>query len=124
VALWLGRAPILVRGSHIYWPGAPNDLGGAGHRALAVLQHELQHVLDYALGELTAPKYLLQPRNWRYRYTITAQSRWRDFGAEQRASIAEHHWLLEQGRRDLVAAALGRPAPPLDFYRNVLPWAG
>jgi hypothetical protein len=123
-ALWQGGTPILVRGCCIHWPGAPEDLGGAGDRALAVLQHELQHVLDYAQGELSALGYLLQPRNWRYRYALTLDSRWRDFGAEQRASIAEHHWLLERGRADLVARALGRTPPPLHLYRDILPWAG
>jgi hypothetical protein len=123
VALWRGRAPILVRGACIYWPGAPEDLSGAGDRALAVLQHELQHVLDYALGELTGRGYLLRPRNWRYRYALTAASRWRDFGAEQRASIAEHHWLIERGRSDLVAGDLGVAPPDAELYRRILPWA-
>jgi len=90
---------------------------------MATLQHELQHVLDYATGELTAARYLLNPRNWRYRYQLSPASRWRDFGAEQRASIAEHHWLLERGRADLVARDLSRDPPPRTAFRDLIPWA-
>ncbi len=121
--LWRAQVPILVRGSCIYWPGAPAELGGAGDRVLAILQHELQHVLDYALGELTALGYLFRPRNWPYRYALTPASRWRDFGAEQRASIAEHHWLIEHGRSDLVARDLAGARPDPELYRRIIPWA-
>jgi hypothetical protein len=122
-ALWRGATPILARPGRIFWPGAPEDLAGAGDRALAILQHELQHVLDYATGELSAARYLLNPKNWRYRYELRPGARWRDFGAEQRASIAEHWWLLERGRADLVARDLHGPPPGLDLYRRVIPWA-
>ncbi len=122
-ALWRGSAPILARGRDIHWPDAPMDASAAGDEVMAILQHELQHVLDYALGRLSAAAYLTRPRNWRYDYRLTTSSRWSDFGVEQRASIAEHYWLLERGRADLVALGLPEPPAPLSDYRRVIPWA-
>jgi len=101
-ALWRGAPPILARPDLIFWPGALADYAQAPADVFATLQHELQHLYDYATGELSSRGYLLNPSHWRYGYRMTAQSRWEDFGAEQRASIAEHLWLLEAGRIDLV----------------------
>lgn len=115
-ALWRGGLPIMVIGRRIYWPGAPQDLSGPhSPRAMAVLQHELQHVLEYALGQLSVARYVLAPRNWTYDYQLHAVSRWTDFGAEQRASIAEHLWLIERGL--MSDAEAGR------LHRQVIPWA-
>lgn len=115
-ALWRGGTPIMVIGPRIYWPGAPRDLSGPhSPRAMAVLQHELQHVLEYALGELSVARYVLAPRHWSYDYQLNEASRWTDFGAEQRASIAEHLWLIERGL--ISDAQAGR------LHRRVIPWA-
>ena len=120
-ALWRGRPPILARPARIFWPGAPDDCSRHGPLAMSDLQHELQHLLDYATGAMTGLGYLLRPADWRYGYVLTASSRWSDFGAEQRASIAEHHWLIEAGRRDLAARSGATGAP--EDYRSVIPWA-
>jgi hypothetical protein len=115
-ALWRGSMPIMVLGARIHWPGAMRDMSGPDStRSMAVLQHELQHVLEYATGELSVARYVLGPRNWTYRYRLDADSRWSDFGAEQRASIAEHLWMIERG---LMADPAGGA-----HHRRVLPWA-
>ena len=82
---------------------------------MAILQHELQHVLEFATGELSTWRYALIPRNWTYRYQLKPGSRWRDFGAEQRASIVEDYWRIERG--------LNREAGRLEHYRTLIPWA-
>ena len=120
--LWRGSPPILTRPGRIFWPGATADYGEAPAEVFATLQHELQHLLDYAIGALTGLGYLLRPADWRYQYRLTGASRWEDFGAEQRASVAEHLWLMEQGRADLVRRALALEPPALHDYRRVLPW--
>jgi hypothetical protein len=118
-------APVMVMGSKVHWPQALGDFSIPGlEPCMAVLQHELQHVLEFAMGELSPFRYALRPRNWRYRYELTPRSRWRDFGAEQRATIAEHYWWLERGLEARVHGALGRPPASLAEYRRVLPWAG
>lgn len=113
--LWRGSVPIMAWGDRIYWPGALDDFSAPGHeRQMAVLQHELQHVLEFASGELSVLGYFLNPGNWRYSYTLGPDSEWRRFGAEQRASIAEHLWLIERGM------GLEQIA---DDHRRVIPWA-
>jgi hypothetical protein len=111
---WRGKTPILTRGDDIWWPGASEDFSRPGREAgMAVLQHELQHVLEYATGQLTAAAYLTDPRNWTYGYKLGPDSRWSDFGAEQRASIVETLWKLERGGDAAALAA----------HRKVIPWA-
>jgi hypothetical protein len=111
-----GGVPIMVLGPRIYWPNALEDFSGPwSAKAMAMLQHELQHVLEYAAGELSVLRYAVWPPNWRYGYWLGPESRWRDFGAEQRASIVEHLWLIERG---LMADAAGGA-----HHRRVIPWA-
>jgi hypothetical protein len=64
---------------------------------MSVLQHELQHVLDYAEGWLTAVGYLLDPSHWTYAWRIEPGRPWDAYGAEQRASMVEALWLAEHG---------------------------
>jgi len=114
--LWRGGTPILTRGEVIWWPRAPADLSGPGReRGMAVLQHELQHVLDFATGWLTALGYLTGPRHWTYRWRLRDGVAWDAYGAEQRASIAEHLWLIERGLA---------PERQLSALRRLVPWAG
>ena len=80
---------------------------------MAVLQHELQHVLDYGTGRLTAIGYLSRPADWRYGWK-DADVSWDRLGAEQRASMAEHLWLIDHG----LAPSDERPR-----LEAVIPWA-
>lgn len=112
-SLWRGSVPIMVWGDRIYWPGALGDF--AAHPAkMALLQHELQHVLEFAAGDLHPLAYALNPRNWTYAYQPRPEARWSDFGAEQRAQIVEDMWRLEQG--------VGSGRAPLAWYRGLVPW--
>ena len=115
-ALWRGgTAPVLAWKQSLYWPGAREDFSVPGAwRDLAVLQHELHHLWEYAVGDLTPLGYALDPRNWIYRYRLTLHSRWSDFGAEQRACIAEDLWLMEHGRM------CGQDSGGL--HSNLIPW--
>jgi len=113
-AVWRGT-PILTRGDAVWWPGAPADFSTHGlERGMATLQHELQHVLDYRIGRLTAARYLGHPRHWTYRWRLDAETSWDELGAEQRASMAEYLWLAERG----LAAGCD-----LDAVRRLIPWA-
>ncbi|HWA63847.1 MAG TPA: hypothetical protein VG939_20900 [Caulobacteraceae bacterium] len=113
-ALWRGSVPILTRGDVIWWPGAPDDLSAPGlERAMAVLQHELQHVLDYRQGLLTGLGYLANPRNWIYGFDLGEGRAWAAWGAEQRASMAERLWLAERGLAHVAERAA---------LASVIPW--
>jgi hypothetical protein len=107
--------PVLTRGDMIFWPSTPADISSAQRLAdMATLQHELQHVLDYKIGWLTAATYLSHPRHWSYDWRLEDATSWDRLGAEQRASIAEELWLMEHGRR---------PTCDLAALREVIPWA-
>jgi hypothetical protein len=111
-ALRFGSVPIMVIDESIWWPGATQDF--AGTRAIGRLQHELQHVLDYAEGRLTVTRYLLEPHNWTYRWSESDPTDWDRLGAEQRASMAEALWHAERSRE---AKAVART------LRSKIPWA-
>jgi len=111
-AAWRGQVPILTRGDRIYWPNAPADLSGTG--AMAVLQHELQHVLDYTTGWLTGRRYLGDPRHWSYAIDPGWIGDFATLGAEQRAVLTERLWLAEAGVR---------PRAEIAGLRAVIPWA-
>ena len=117
-ALWRRRAPILTRGDAIWWPGAGEDFSGPwAAQGMATLQHELQHVLDYRIGWLTAARYLSRPRHWSYRLEIRPGLEWDALGAEQRAMAAELLWLAEN--------APGRVSrSQLRILTDLIPWAG
>jgi hypothetical protein len=104
--------PIMAVGRTIWWPNARPDLAGTDD--MAVLQHELQHVLDFAEGRLSVAGYLLRPRNWSYRWDLSRRLCWDRLGAEQRASMAEALWRAERasGAAEIAAA-----------LREVIPWA-
>ncbi len=109
---WRGQVSILTRGDLVFWPRAPADLSGP--RTMAVLQHELQHVLDYATGRLTARRYLSHPRHWSYAIDPAWTGDFDSLGAEQRAVLAERLWLAEAGLR---------PRAEIARLRSIIPWA-
>lgn len=114
--LWRGAPPIMALGQTIWWPDAPDDLSRAGlERQMSVLQHELQHVLEFASGELSIAGYALLPFNWRYGYHLTPDTRWSDLGAEQRAQAAQDYWLADR--------RLSPNDPHLAAFRRLIPWA-
>ena len=113
-AVWRGSVAILTRGDAIFWPNAPPDLSECGPGGLATLQHELQHVLDYRSGRVTAARYLSDPREWTYKLDRAASPAFDRLGAEQRATLVERLWLAENGHR---------PRSEIPALRAAIPWA-
>jgi hypothetical protein len=111
-ALWRGSVPVLTLGDVIHWPRAPAD-ASVSPAAMALLQHELQHVLEYAEGRLTWWGYGLDPRNWTYALPPPERWDWRRLGAEQRATIAERLWRAQRAGDQETARCCAA----------VLPWA-
>ena len=115
-SLWRGGVPILTLGDRMFWPDAPQDCSRPGlQNHMAILQHELQHVLDFATGRLSAIRYAVDPGNWRYGYRLEEGRPFARYGAEQRASMAEDLWRLEHGG----AAERG----DTEALRRLIPWA-
>jgi hypothetical protein len=109
--LWRRHTPVLTLGDRIYWGRAPEDCSRQP-AAMALLQHELQHVLDYATGRLTWAGYAVDPRNWSYALPSSDRWTWSRLGAEQRAVLAEQLWRAERASDPARIAQL----------RAVLPW--
>ena len=109
--LWRGHTPVLTLGDRIYWGRAPDDCSRQP-AAMALLQHELQHVLDYATGRLTALGYAIAPRNWSYDLPPADRWHWPRLGAEQRSVLAEQLWRAERMGDSARIAQL----------RAVIPW--
>lgn len=108
--LWRGHTPVLTLGDRIFWGRAPDDCSRQP-AAMALLQHELQHVLDYATGKMSWLSYALRPRDWTYSVPDAGWD-WKKLGAEQRAVLAERLWRAERtGAADEIAR-----------LRAVLPW--
>ena len=75
--MWRGHVPILTLGDIIHWQTPPDDCCTPGREPhMAVLQHELQHVLEFATGELSTWRYAFNPRNWGYDFELKPDSRW------------------------------------------------
>jgi hypothetical protein len=110
--LRFGSLPIMAVGRTIWWPNARQDFAGTAD--MAVLQHELQHILDFADGRLTVLGYLLLPGNWRYHWELSERLSWHRLGAEQRASMAEALWRAERSATESEVAAT---------LRAIIPWA-
>lgn len=82
----------VVRGSRIFWPGAPDEAQTLSERAH--LAHELTHVWQYqALGR-SGIGILLDRR---YHYEMTPGKRFEDYGPEQQAAIVEDQIRTDAG---------------------------
>jgi hypothetical protein len=114
VGLWRRRVPVMVLGGTIYWPRAAQDFSTDPLR-MSVLQHELQHVLEFADGTLSRFSYVARPRNWIYPYRLRPGATWDTFGAEQRAMMVQDLWLAERG--------LLQTSVRIEELRALIPWA-
>jgi hypothetical protein len=116
-ALWRGGVSVLTRGDAIWWPRAQEDFSSPwASGALAILQHELQHVLDYRTGWLTGLRYLTRPGHWSYELKVRPGLNWNALGAEQRATAAERLWIAENSPG-------GTSGSDLLLLQELIPWA-
>lgn len=76
----------VVRGSRIFWPGAPDEATTLLERAH--LAHELVHVWQYQALKRTGIELLLSRV---YRYRLDPARTFRSYGYEQQAAIIEDY---------------------------------
>jgi len=82
----------VVRGSRIFWPGAPGQATTLLERAH--LAHELAHVWQYQALRRTGIELLISRV---YRYRLDPARDFRTYGYEQQASIVEDYVRLQGG---------------------------
>ncbi len=101
----------VVRGSRIFWPGAPAEATTLAERAH--LAHELVHVWQYQALRRTGVELLLSRV---YRYRLDPARAFLSYGYEQQAAIVEDYVRLSGGGAPRWAAA---SAPPDDYARVI-----
>jgi hypothetical protein len=101
----------VVRGSRVFWPGAPEEAETLAERAH--LAHELVHVWQYQALKRTGIELLISRV---YRYRLDPARMFVSYGYEQQAAIVE----------DFVRLCAGGPcrwtdsAAPLSDYERVI----
>lgn len=101
----------VVRGAHIFWPGAPAEARTTAERAH--LAHELVHVWQYQALKRTGIELLFSRV---YRYRPDPERPFRAYGFEQQAAIVEDYVRLKAGAGARWAA---RSAPILAYERII-----
>lgn len=105
------RRITVVRGSRIYWPGAPEEAQSLSDRAH--LAHELVHVWQYQVLKRTGIELLLSRR---YRYDLSEPRLFSAYGYEQQAAIVEDFVRVTNG----AAPRWTNFAPSLSVYDRVI----
>lgn len=106
----------VVRGSRLFWPGAPAEAQTAAERAH--LAHELVHVWQYQALRRSGLELLLSRV---YRYRLDAERPFRSYGHEQQAAIVEDYVRLCDGAHCRWTDAA---APRADYERVIATAAG
>jgi hypothetical protein len=115
------RNKILCRGPRIFWPKHPRDFTLETLTIQSLLIHELCHVWQYETGRLTAARYLLDPRNWIYSYSVTENADFDDYPTEKQADLLQDWFLVNSGSIPLRYSH-GGIIPSRNWLNQVVPF--
>ena len=113
---------IVCRGPRLYWQEYPRDFTREPLLIQSLLVHELCHVWQYETGRLTALRYLIDPRNWRYSYRVKDGARFDDYPTEKQADLLQDWFLMNSGAVPLRFDQNG-PTPTKSWLNSVVPFA-
>lgn len=116
------RNKIVCRGAHLYWQDHPKNFTHAPLLIQSLLVHELCHVWQYETGRLTALRYLIDPRNWRYSYRVKNGAKFDDYPTEKQADLMQDWFLVNSGAAPLRFDRKGT-MPTKDWLNSVVPFA-
>ena len=116
------RNKILCRGPRLYWQNHPQDFTREPLIIQSLLVHELCHVWQYETGRLSAARYLLDPRNWFYAYTVRADAKFDDYPTEKQADLLQDWFLVNSGGKPLRHNSKDG-SPTKDWLNAVVPFA-
>jgi len=91
------RNKIVCRGSKLFWQTYPADFTRETLIIQSLLVHELCHVWQYETKRLSAPRYLLDPRNWIYEYEVKSNAKFDDYPTEKQADLLQDWFLVNSG---------------------------
>jgi len=112
---------ILCRGPRLYWPNYPRDFTRETPIIKSLLVHELCHVWQYETGRLSAIRYLLDPRNWIYRYKVSFHAEFDDYKTEKQADLLQDWFLVNSGHNPLRFNTNGQE-PTKDWLNEIVPF--
>lgn len=115
------RNKIVCRGPRLYWPNHPRDFTREPLIIQSLLVHELCHVWQYETGRLTAFRYLINPRNWRYSYEVEPNPDFDDFPTEKQADLLQDWFLMNSGVAPLRFSQKSS-SPTRDWLNKVVPF--
>lgn len=117
----LARNKILCRGYRLYWQNHPKDFTREPLILQSLLVHELCHVWQYETGRLSAFRYLIDPRNWTYSYTVKDGAQFDDYPTEKQADLLQDWFLVNSGESPTRFNLKG-PKPTHSWLNNVVPF--
>lgn len=115
------RNKIVCRGVRLFWPNYPKDFTRETVIIRSLLVHELCHVWQYETGRLTAARYLLDPRNWVYNYTVAENADFDAYPTEKQADLLQDWFLVNSGSHPLRYSQNGK-IPTQDWLNQVVPF--
>ena len=115
------RNKILCRGPELFWQDYPVDFTRTPLITQSLLVHELCHVWQYETGRLTAFRYLVDPRNWKYSYRVKANADFDDYPTEKQADLLQD-WFLVNSAADPARYNKNGPLPTKDWLNSVVPF--
>jgi len=125
------RRKILVRHNKVYWPNCPANFSQESVELQSLLMHELCHIWQYHTARLTALSYLLQPKNWAYKYSFDPAKSFDDYPIEKQADLMQDWYCLNLGAAPQRFAHGSHPPNLLEInavipflWENVLPDGG
>jgi hypothetical protein len=116
------RNKIVCRGPKIFWPNHPKDFTRETLIIQSLLIHELCHVWQYETGRLSAARYLLDPRNWVYNYTVKDDAEFDDYPTEKQADLLQDWFLVNSGATPLRYDMKESEAPSKGWLNDVVPF--
>ena len=113
---------ILCRGQRLYWQNHPKDFTREPLIIQSLLVHELCHVWQYETGRLSALRYLIDPRNWIYAYSVRAGAKFDDYPTEKQADLLQDWYLVNSGAKPIRYTPKG-DLPTKDWLNGIVPFA-
>ena len=117
----LARHKIVCRGPRLYWQNYPKDFTRAPRLIQSLLVHELCHVWQYETGRLTAFRYLIDPRNWKYSYRVIDGADFDGYPTEKQADLLQDWFLVNTGKAPVRYEHTG-PIPTKNWLNKVVPF--
>lgn len=115
------KSKILCRGSKLYWPDHPDSFTRETLIIQSLLVHELCHVWQYETGRLSAFRYLINPRNWSYSYTMKPEVNFDDYPTEKQADLLQD-WFLVNRNASPFRFNRGGPHPTKKWLNDIVPF--